>query len=100
MWIIAFLALTLMSASALPDNDNYILYADDIGGYPVLSSDGYLYLIGPNITKVNLVTKTAEKEIEIYFDSTFSNKIDMDKGVLNNDESFLIVYSTLPSGPN
>ena len=92
------IALALLCVTALPDNDNYILYAGDIGGHPVLSSDGYLFMIGPNITKINMVSKVAEREIELYADTT-SKVSSMSKGVLNSDESFLVIYSDR-SGPN
>lgn len=57
MWTLLVLVLLSSQVMGLADNDNYVLYAEDIGGYPVLSSDGYLYLIGSNITKINLIDK-------------------------------------------
>ncbi|CAI2363489.1 unnamed protein product [Moneuplotes crassus] len=93
--------LLAISVVALPDNDNFVLYADDIGGYPVVSSDGYLFLIASNITKINLETKASVKEIEIYSESSNTQKIThFRRGVLSNDESLLLLYSTSLAGPH
>ncbi|CAI2364649.1 unnamed protein product [Moneuplotes crassus] len=86
---------------ALPDNDNFVLYADDIGGCPVVSAEGYLFLIGPNITKIDLVHKVAHAELELYSDDTNPAKVSrLDCGVLSNDDSLLLVFSPAIEGPH
>ena len=84
---------------AQADNDNFILFSDQIGGYPVPTSNGYIYLIGTSVTKLEVSTRTIINQVEIY-DSTGTSKVTNSKGILNSDESILMVYNDNSGGPN
>lgn len=91
----------IISSLGIPDNDNYIIFNEDIGGYPVVNSEGFAFFISTSVAKVDLNTKSVEKKIEIYNDATHDYKPNTSKGVLSTDESILLAYSdSSAGGPN
>ena len=91
--------LLLSGVTGLQDNDNFILFSEEVGGFPVPSKDGFVYFIGKSISKVVLNTRTVHKEIEIY-DSTGTTKQPFNTGALNTDQSVLVAVRSTTGGPN
>jgi hypothetical protein len=65
----------------------------------MVTADGYLYLFGTSVSKIELSSRTVLNEIEVYT-SDSSTKISFNRGVINSDESVIIGYSTGTGGPN
>lgn len=86
-----WLLLLLSFAASLTDDDNFIIFTEDIHGYPVPDSNGYAYFISSTISKVQLSTRTVEKVLKVTYSSGTSS-IRFDRGLLNEDEDVLIVY--------
>lgn len=93
------LTLLLSGVAGLQDNDNFILFSEDVGGFPVPSTAGFVYFIGKSISKVVLNTRTVHKEIEIY-DSAETTKQNFEIGALNTDQSVLVAVRSISGGMN
>ena len=92
------LVFTLFNISCLADDENFMIFTEDINGFPVPGSDGIVYFIGTTISKVHLSSRTVENVIRIST-SDLSDNLTYDKGLLNHQESVLIAFRTT-FGPN
>lgn len=64
------------------------------------STNGYVYFVGSNVSKVSLINRTVDSVIEIY-SSGQTTKLNMDGGALTSDQSVLVVHPAATSGgPN
>lgn len=73
-----------------------MIFTEDISGYPVPSSEDYVYFIGSKIAKVDLANRNVEMLMKPV-QSDNSTAVIYNRGVLNNDETILLVFSTSSS---
>ena len=92
------LVFTLFSINCLANDENFVIFTEDINGFPVPGSDGIVYFIGTTISKVHLSSRTVQNVIRIST-SDLSYNVTYDKGLLNHQESVLIAFRTT-FGPN
>ena len=99
IFLLALLLSLVMLSKGVTDNDNFIIFTEDIGGFPVPATDGNTYFIGTNISKVSLSSRIVSNVIEIY-SSDLATKINFDGGALTGDQSVLVVHPVGGGGPN
>ena len=92
------LVFTLFNIGCFADDENFVIFTEQINGFPVPASDGIVYFIGTTISKVHLSSRTVENVIRIST-SDLSDNLTYDIGLLNHQESVLIAFRTT-FGPN
>lgn len=97
--VLVLLVFLFIGSRGVTDNDNFIIFTEDIGGFTVSTTDGYTYFIGTNISKVSLAKRLVSNVIEIY-SSDSATKINFDGGALTGDQSVLVVHPVSGGGPN
>lgn len=100
-WVLLALAFELLMikrARCTAENDNFIIFTEDVKGYPITSTDGFVYFVGTSISKVDLASRVVEKIMRIAT-SDLSTNISYDYGILNEQETVLLAIRK-HNGPN